>query len=635
VISPNSIEQLLNAVVIEDVVGDYVSLKKSGSRYKGVCPFHNEKTPSFVVSPTMGIYKCFGCQKGGNAIQFLMDVDSLTYPEAARTLAKRYGVELIETGVKDDEEYREKQKLRESIQAAVDYAADFFSKQLHYTDEGRAVALEYFRERGFTLETINDWKLGYSPESWEAFCQQAAQDGYKTEYLEMAGLIKRRENGSFYDLYRNRVIFPLIGVNGKILGFAGRKMSSTDPAPKYVNSPETEFYKKSDFLFGLFQAKNAIKKLDKVYLTEGYTDVITLHQSGIENTVASSGTALTPSQIKLIRRFTKDVTVLYDGDMAGIKASLRGIDLLLQEDLNVRVVSFPEGEDPDSYCAKLGGEAFADFLKEKEENFILFKASVLLKETGNDPIKKSEAVRDILESVSCIADSLKRSAMTSELAKVCEVDEALLVSELAKLLRGKLLKTEQDVIREIKEVTAAAGVDLPREPLGDENQERALMKILVLFGEKPFNEEQTIAQFVISELKVENLSFSDTVCHILATELREQDFDIWPGHTYFIQHRNEAVASWAAGVLAGGYELSKAYLENDILISTEEDNYLKELSSVFLYLRRKKLDNLIRAKLELLKNADSDASEIMDELNYYNELKSRIAKDIGGVVFNI
>jgi DNA primase len=634
-ISPNSIEQLLNAVVIEDVVGEYVSLKKSGSRYKGVCPFHNEKTPSFVVSPGLGIYKCFGCQKGGNAIQFLMDIDNLTYPESARTLAKRYGIELIETGARDDEEYREKQKLRESIQAAVDYAADFFSKQLQFTDEGRAIALEYFRERGFTLETINNWKLGYSPEPWETFVQQAMQDGYKTEYLELAGLIKRRENGTFYDLFRNRVIFPLIGVNGKVLGFAGRKMSSTDPSPKYVNSPETEFYKKSDFLFGLFQAKNAIKKLDKVYLTEGYTDVITLHQSGIENVVASSGTALTPNQIKLIRRFTKDVTVLYDGDMAGIKASLRGIDLLLQEDLNVRVVSFPEGEDPDSYCSKLGGEAFSAFLQEQEENFIIFKAGVLLKETGNDPIKKSEAVRDILESVSCISDSLKRSAMTAELAKVCSVDEALLVAELAKILRGKLLKSEQEVIREIKEVTAAAGVDLPREPLGDEHVERALLRVLVLFGDKPFNEEQSIAQFVIAELKAENMVFNDSVCQLIATELKEQDFDVWPGHPYFVQHPNEEIARWVAGVLSSGYELSKAYEEHNIQINTEEDNYLKEVSAVFLYLRRKKLDNLIQAKLDLLKNPELDASEIMEELIFLNAFKSRIASDIGGVVFNI
>ena len=635
-ISPGSIEQLLNTVVIEDVVGDYVNLKRSGSRYKGVCPFHDEKTPSFIVSPGLGIYKCFGCQKGGNAIQFLMEIDNMSYPEAARSLAARYGIELIETGNRDDDEYREKQKVRETLQAALDYAAEFFEHQLHETVEGKTVAMPYFKERGYTYETIRKWRLGFSPEAWEAFTQKAVKEGYKAENLELAGLIKKRDNGSFYDLYRNRVIFPLVGVSGKLLGFAGRKMGSTDPAPKYVNSPETELYKKSDFLYGMFQAKNAVKKNDKVYLTEGYTDVITLHQAGIENVVASSGTALTPSQIKLIRRFTSNVTVVYDGDAAGIKASLRGIDLLLSDDLNVRVVPLPEGEDPDSYCTKLGGEAFADYLAKEEQNFILFKAGLLLAECGDDPIKKSEAIRDILYSVSCMNDALKRNAMMQELARVCQTDEALLAAELGKLLRSRNLKHEQDFIREVKQVTEASGVELPKEKLTDIHQERALFRILLLHGEDSWDENTRVSEFILKEIKEdEQLLFNDEMCAQLVSQIKFGVWEKWPGQSYFTQHSDPEIASWAAGVLSSGYELSRAFADNFIHVKREEDNYRNELTAVFLYLRKKKLDNLIRHYTLSLKEPDTDVSEVLEMLNYLNELRSRISKDIGGVVFTI
>ncbi|MFN4914843.1 MAG: DNA primase [Sphingomonadales bacterium] len=635
-ISPGSIEQLLNAVVIEDVVGDYVNLKRSGSRFKGVCPFHDEKTPSFIVSPGMGIYKCFGCQKGGNAIQFLMDIDNMSYPEAARALAARYGIELIETGNRDDDEYKEKQKIRESLQVALDYAADFFEKQLHEAEEGKTKAMPYFKERGYTYETIRKWRLGYSPEAWEAFTQTASKEGYKPENLELAGLIKKRENGSYYDLYRNRVIFPLIGVSGKLLGFAGRKMSSTDPAPKYVNSPETELYKKSDFLYGIFQAKNAIKKHDKVYLTEGYTDVITLHQAGIENVVASSGTALTPNQIKLIRRFTPNVTVVYDGDTAGIKASLRGIDLLLSDDLNVRVVSLPDGEDPDSYCAKLGGEAFSDYLHLEEQNFIIFKAKLLLSECGDDPIKKSEAIRDILQSVACMNDALKRNAMNQELARVCQTDEALLAAELGKLLRSRNLKHEQDFIKEVKQVTTASGIELPREELTDVFQERALFRILLLHGDSPWDDHTTVSDFILKELKEdEQLLFNDEMCAQIVSQVKFGVWDKWPGQAYFTNHSSPEIASWAAGILSSGYELSKAFADNFIHVKKEEENYRNDITAVFLYLRKKKLDNMIKHYTKSLQDPETDVSDTLEMLNYLNELRSRVSKDIGGVVFTI
>ena len=437
-ISPHYINQLLQAVPIEDLVGDYVKLKRSGSGYKGNCPFHDEKTPSFSVTPSLNIYKCFGCQKGGNSIQFLMDIDQLSFVEAARELAKRFGIELIETDADNSDEAMQSQREKESLQALNEFALQFFENQLHETEEGKSIALPYFKERGYTIETIKNWRLGYSPTNWTAFYEHAKKAGYTEELLQLAGLVKPREkDGSFYDLFRNRVMFPLIAVSGKTVGFAGRIMGNVDKAPKYVNSPETPLYKKSDFLFAVFQAKNAIRKEDKALLMEGYTDVMTLHQSGIENAVASSGTALTPGQIRLIKRFTDNATAVYDGDAAGMKASLRGIDLLLEEGLNVRVVAMPDGQDPDSFCKELGPEKFKQYLIDHEENFIVFKAKLLFKDSGKDPIKRSEALRDILQSVALINDILKRDALVKELERVCDTDSAILHNELSKLLRKR------------------------------------------------------------------------------------------------------------------------------------------------------------------------------------------------------
>jgi len=449
-ISPHSINQLLQTVPIEDLVGDYVKLKRSGSGYKGNCPFHDEKTPSFSVTPSLNIYKCFGCQKGGNSIQFLMEIEQLTFVESARELAKRFGVELVETDVDNSDEAMQSQREKESLQALNEFVLQYFESQLHDSEEGQSVALPYFKERGYTIETIKKWRLGYSPSGWTAFYDYAKNAGYSDELLQLAGLIKPREkDGSFYDLFRNRVMFPLIAISGKTIGFAGRIMGNVDKAPKYVNSPETPLYKKSDFLFAVFQAKNAIRKEDKALLMEGYTDVMTLHQAGIENAVASSGTALTPGQIRLIKRFTDNATAVYDGDAAGVKASLRGIDLLLEEGLNVRVVTMPEGQDPDSYCKELGPEKFKQYLVSNEENFIVFKAKLLFKECGNDPIKRSEALRDILQSVALINDILKRDSLVKELERICDTSSAILHSELSKLLRKKRIDQGRQVLKEV------------------------------------------------------------------------------------------------------------------------------------------------------------------------------------------
>lgn len=635
-IAPNSIEQLLTVAAIEEVVGDYVSLKRAGSRYKGLCPFHDEKTPSFVVSPTIGIYKCFGCQKGGNAINFLMEMENYTYVEAAKSLAAKYGIELIETGKEDNDAFRASQKQRENIQVVLDFALDFFRSNLLENEEGKNIGLPYFKERDFTDDTIEKWGLGYSPESWDALTRKATEAGYTLENLELAGLVRKRESGGYFDLFRNRVIFPIYSVSGKVIAFAGRKMTNADNAPKYVNSPETDLYKKSDILYGVFHAKNAIKTKSKVYLTEGYTDVITLNQNGIANVVASSGTALTLGQIRLIRRFTHDITVVYDGDKAGIKASLRGINLLLAEDLNVRVVPLPDGEDPDSYCRKLGGQGFQDYLDEHEENFIFFKARLLLDEVKHDPIRKTEAVRDILESLAEIRDPLKRNALNRELAIICGMDEALLAQELALLVRGKSVSTGKEIIEEIRQITEASGIDLPQEPFNDEIQERALLRLLMLYGQNEFDSEKSVFDFVIQELHNDaGVVFHDPLAQELIAEFKKMETGTYPGVSYFTSHPNSDVVSWAAGVLSSSYELSKAYEENFIHVTHEADNYRQELIGIFVHLRRKKLDNLAQVFLEQLKNGEGDPEEIILEIEWLNNLRTRIAGEIGNAVFTI
>ncbi len=637
-ITQNSIEQLLNVVNIEDVVGDFVALKRSGPRYKGCCPFHDEKTPSFVVSPSIGIYKCFGCQKGGNAIQFMMDIENLNFVEAAKSLAKRFGVELEETHVENQDAHQEAQRQRESIQAAVDFAQGFFVSQLFDGEEGKSIGLPYFKERGFTVETIKKWGLGYSPESWEALAGHSKVKGFHAEVMVQAGLLKLRDNGTHYDLFRHRVMFSIYSVTGKVIAFAGRKMSSTDPSPKYVNSPETELYKKSDVLFGLFQAKNAIKKADKVYMTEGYTDVITLSQAGIENVVASSGTALTPGQIKLLKRFTDNVTVVYDGDAAGIKASIRGIDLLLQDGLNVRVVSLPEGQDPDSFCQQLGGDAFQAYLNENEQTFIHFKAKLLIDESKHDPLKKSDAVREILRSVSLITDGLKRSTLTRDLSQICEMEESVLVQELGYLIRQQKAKEEQAFVSQIASITHEMGVGMPApaKPAPTEHhQELAVFKLLLLYGNVALSETGETVYTVMVEkvLNDPDLPFENDLAVRLISEAAQME--AWPEKEYFINHRDSEIAAWAAGVMADGHLLSKAFEDNYIDVSQPESNINEQVKNVILHLKRTKFDKTINAALELLKNpeiTEEEMEEVLDYIKALNLRKKEIADELGNSV---
>jgi DNA primase len=447
-IDPQTIDQIKQIADVAEVIGDYVSLKKKGANLWACCPFHGEKSPSFSVSPAKGIYKCFGCGKAGDSVRFVMDIEGIGYPEALRQLAKKYGIEIPEAEYTDEQ--MEAQNERESLFLVLNFAKNYFQNYLFDSEEGQNIGLTYFKERGFNENTIKNFELGYSPKIWDGFTKAALEAGYSLPILEKAGLtiIKREEDQTtkekVYDRFRERVIFPIHNVAGKVIAFGGRILKADKNQPKYVNSPETEVYHKSNVLYGIYQAKNAIRTNDMAYLCEGYTDVVSLHQAGIHNVVASSGTSLTHEQIKLISRFTQNITVLYDGDSAGIKASLRGMDMILEEGLDVKLAIFPEGEDPDSYVQKIGSEAFINYLKNNASDFITYKAQLSIDEAGNDPSKKANVIREMVESISKIPDSIKRSLFLQKTAQMMGVAEEILIIESNKYLIQKQQVKEKE-----------------------------------------------------------------------------------------------------------------------------------------------------------------------------------------------
>ena len=438
-----TIDRIMAATDIVDVVSDFVSLRRRGANYWGLCPFHDDKSPSFSVSPSKGVCKCFSCGKGGSAIHFIMEHEQLSYYEALKYLAKKYNIEIHEKELTDEE--KQKRSERESMFVINAFAQEFFSHSLLETDEGRSVGLAYFRERGFNEDIIRKFGLGYSPEKRDALAREAQKRGYKTEFLLKTGLCREGQHGSIYDLFAGRVMFPVYSVSGKVVAFGGRILKSGVKISKYFNSPESDIYHKSNELYGIYQAKRAIEKERCCYLVEGYTDVLSMHQSGIENVVASSGTALTPGQIRLIHRFTDNITVLYDGDAPGIKASLRGIDLILQEGLNIKVVLLPDGEDPDSFSKSQSAESFRQYIKAHETDFIRFKTQLLLEDAGEDPIKRAAIISNIVESISLIPDAIVRSVYVQECSRLLQIDEQVLLSELNK---RRQKRAEQQSTRE-------------------------------------------------------------------------------------------------------------------------------------------------------------------------------------------
>lgn len=454
-----TIDKIMAATDIVDVVSDFVSLRRRGANYWGLCPFHDDRSPSFSVSPSKGVCKCFSCGKGGSAIHFIMEHEQLSYYEALKYLAKKYNIEVHEKELTDEE--RQKRSERENMFVINTFAQEFFSKSLLETDEGRSVGLAYFKERGFNEDIIRKFGLGYSPEKRDALAVEAQKRGYKIDYLLKTGLCREGQNGRIYDLFSGRVMFPVYSVSGKVVAFGGRILKSGVKISKYFNSPESDIYHKSDELYGIYQAKRAIEKERRCYLVEGYTDVLSMHQSGIENVVASSGTALTHGQIRLIHRFTDNITVLYDGDAPGIKASLRGIDLLLQEGLNIKVVLLPDGEDPDSFAKSQSAESFTRYIKEHETDFIRFKTQLLLEDAGEDPIKRAAIISNIVESISLIPDAIVRSVYVQECSRLLQIDEQVLLSELNK---RRQKRAEQQFSRERynQERQSAATTNAPK-----------------------------------------------------------------------------------------------------------------------------------------------------------------------------
>jgi DNA primase len=613
-ISRDTIEEVKSRMDILDVVGDFVSLKRSGQNYKALSPFTNEKTASFYVVPSKGIFKDFSSGKGGDGITFVMEHEGMSYLEAIRYLAKKYGVELKEdaaaTGNYDGP------TTRDSLYILMNYAKDYYKHLLLEHEEGRSIGLSYFRERGFNDKILEKFELGYSLNSWDHLTRKALADGHTEEMLEKAGLLIRKDEGKRYDRFRGRVIFPVHNLSGKVVAFGARILKKEKDQPKYINSPETEIYHKSNVLYGLYQAKNAIRRENFVYLVEGYTDVISLHLSDIDNCVASSGTALTEEQIKLIRRFTENVTVLYDGDAAGIKAALRGIDLVLKEGLNVRIVLLPDGEDPDSFSRKMGSGELNTYLRSHTKDFISFKIDLYSAEAGHDPIRKAEAIREIVTSISFIPDPIKRSVYLQETSQLLKIQETVLVTELNKILITERNKREKDKRPEpVPQPEPVADV-MPQSTRLDINsmvqmQERESIRLLLNYAENSYDEKRLI-DFMVTEL--EDVEFTNPVYKQIYQEFREAaGRGEAPDTLYFMENASDVVKYTVAELTTPKYETSKYWSDKYHIYFPHERDILTDMAySNVLRLKFRMIQKLIDENLQQMKQATND-----DDLEKY------------------
>lgn len=621
-IPQSKIDEILHAANIEEVVGDYVRLKRRGANLTGLCPFHNEKTPSFSVSPAKGIYKCFGCGKAGNSVNFIMEHDSLGYIEALKSLADRYRIEWPQQENINIDQERAIRSEKESLQILNNWAADYFEQQLWENEEGKTIGLSYFEERGFRQDTIKKFKLGYSLDAWNHLQENALNSQFNEEVLLKAGLVKKNEQGKVYDAYRGRVMFTIHSHTGKVIAFAGRQLKKDDKSAKYVNSPETLLYHKSNELYGLFFAKNAIRQSDFVYLVEGYTDVISMHQAGVENVVASSGTSLTENQIKLLKRHTENVTVLYDGDAAGIKASMRGIDMILEQGLNVKVVPFPDGEDPDSYSRKVGSEAFTNYLVQESKDFILFKVKLLLSDVKHDPLKKAQVTRDIVESISKIPDGIKRMAFIKECAVLLEMNESLLITELNKSRSSFVSSKEKEWLSaEPKEQPQVELAELlEEEPIYE--QERYFIKMLMLHGDKPVEGFDNVAHYLMHRMQELELELEQETMRLLLSEIRFMMSEQLPlNQQSFINHSNPLISATTASLLTNKFEVSPKWLSKyDVQMESPEEMFMKDIESALLYMEKHHLTKLMKQAQEELKKAQEKEDE--NELTIFLEVIS-------------
>lgn len=692
-IPEETVERIRQSTDILEVINDFVSLKKRGSNYIACCPFHNEKTPSFNVNPVRQIYKCFGCGKAGDAVRFVMDIENIGYGEALRYLAKKYGVEIEEQEQTPEDLLR--QNERESLLIVLNFAKTFFQETLLNTDEGKGIGLSYFRERGFTNPTIDAFELGYTLDQWSALLQEGQRRGYSTELLEKAGLILTKEGTDggkqkMFDRFRGRVMFPIHNVSGRVIAFGARILKVDKTQPKYLNSPETTVYHKSQVLYGIFQAKQAIRQEDVCYLTEGYTDVISLHQAGIKNVVASSGTSLTTEQIRLIARFTPNVTILYDGDAAGIKAALRGLDMVLEEGLNLKLLLLPDGEDPDSYVHKLGAEAFKSYINEHSQDFIDFKASRWLTEAGDNPLKRAEGISDVCASITKIPDLLKRQTLSQRVAQIFHVSEQSVISEINRLLRkqqdqGRKDSERQQRSSDLGRQQSPGSASIPPEPSVDDlnalfgdfgvdasgfdepkttalprpvtvdransvrtpisYQEEECIRLLINYGARELEPGITLCQYVLSELH--EIEFQTSPLNLILTLFREaySRGDILTAGD-FLNRQSSAteqsndidIQHQAIHLTTPRYEISGGWLKHEILVPSEEEIGILADAAYRNILRIKKIlaEQRMAALQQLLREAGrkspEEADQLLTEFMHFKRIDIEISSLLGTVI---
>lgn len=662
-IDPLTVSRIMDAARIEEVVSDYVTLRRRGVNLIGLCPFHDEKTGSFTVSPAKGIFKCFGCGKGGNAVHFIMEYEQVSYYEALKLLAKKYNIEVQERELTDEE--KNAQNDRESMFMLNDFARKFFTEQLYNTEEGQNVGMAYFRERGFRDDMIRKFQLGYCPERRDAFNKAALAAGYKTTYLEKTGLSYANDHGQMTDRFHGRVIFPVHTLSGKVVAFGGRILKKDNKIAKYVNSPESEIYHKSNELYGIFFAKQAIVKQDCCYLVEGYTDVISMHQAGIENVVASSGTSLTTGQIRLLHRFTENITILYDGDNAGIKASLRGIDMLLEEGLNIKVLLLPDGEDPDSFARKNNASDFIAYIQQHQVDFIRFKTNLLLQDAGNDPIKRSQLIQDIVRSISVIPSNIVRQVYVKDCSNLLDIDEKTLIHAINNL---KIEKKEKDFQKqkseEARQATAANETDKsdekPAETIPDalqastlttaskfEAEARNIIQTLIRYGEKELyvqpetGESVSVGKYIIHELEMDGIVFDNPLYMQIIDEFKAHCHDEgFVAENFYKFHVNNKISQLAIDLIAEKYTLSKIHykqaisenVKRAVKIPTDADRLYDLVPRLIYELKILLIKDKQNQLTLLLKQAGQDTettARLMMQYEQLTRIRLQLSKELG------
>ena len=648
-ISQNTIQQIQARIDILEVIGSFVKLKKRGANYLGLCPFHNEKTPSFTVSPSKEIYKCFGCGKSGNTIGFLMEHEKLSYVEALRWLAQKYQIEVEETESSPEQVAQRLQA--ESLYIVNQFAQRFFSDALFNTDEGQSIGLSYFHERGFSDETIRKFGLGYSPEGWDQFAQAALKAGYSPEYLQKAGLVVTR-NGQQVDNYRGRVIFPIHNTSGKVVGFGARILKKNDKAPKYINTPENDIYVKSRLLYGTYFARQAIDREDECFLVEGYTDVVSLHQAGVENVVASSGTSLTQEQLRLIKKSTSNLTILYDWDSAGIKAALRGLDMALEEGLQVQLVMLPEPEDPDSYVQKYGADAFRKFIQKNKKDFLLFKIEASLKDSRQDTRKKSELVNEIAETLARInkaEDFVKQQDYIRQCSELLHIDEQGLTVLVNKYIRQNLEKrgnfpAAASASEALHPAEASNSGDSEGSPglqedldllISDDRQERDLARVLLEHGHKEWEPSLRVAEYIFrSPINFDQLK-NPQVRAILADYKHAMDQGHFPDEKQYLHHPDASISQLAINILHFPYEISPNWkLKHHIEVETKEERFRQDVTSAINYLLLNMIMGMIQQNHKDMEQT-VDSEELTRLMQTHQKLKlieREIVADMGTVI---